>query len=258
MVPAHEHRACAQEAPALRAHQVTVGAGVVWSGGYDIGDATASCAATAPAATPPPIHAVHGGLARDAGHRAGIAGRLRRRRERLAVEFGLAFARPHVGVEIAGDAEAPSQELPGEELQQYVFDGGVTWQLPMRMGARMAPFVSGGAAFLRQLHEDRTLAETGQIYYAGGGARYWLRGGHGAAPRLWAARRCAREPPQERHRLRGQDAHLPDVLAVRLRWLLTCPPKPWRRWTSPSSSRRVGLARRSPRAGGRVDRDRRR
>jgi hypothetical protein len=48
------------------------------------------------------------------------------------------------------------------------------------MGARMAPFVSGGAAFLRQLHEDRTMAETGQIYYAGGGARYWLRGGHGA------------------------------------------------------------------------------
>ena len=42
------------------------------------------------------------------------------------------------------------------------------------------PSSSGGAAFLRQLHEDRTLAETGQIYYAGGGARYWLRGGHGA------------------------------------------------------------------------------
>ena len=58
--------------------------------------------------------------------------------------------------------------------------GGVTWQLPMRTGARLAPFVSGGAAFLRQLHEDRTLAETGQIYYAGGGARYWLRGGRGS------------------------------------------------------------------------------
>ena len=36
---------------------------------------------------------------------------------------------------------------------------------------------SGGAGYLRQLHEDRTLGETGQVYYAGGGARYWLRGG---------------------------------------------------------------------------------
>ena len=41
--------------------------------------------------------------------------------------------------------------------------------------------MSGGAGHLRQLHEDRTLAETGRVYYAGGGARYWLRGGHGRA-----------------------------------------------------------------------------
>jgi hypothetical protein len=47
------------------------------------------------------------------------------------------------------------------------------------MGGRLAPFVSGGAGYLRQLHEDRTFAETGQLYYAGGGARYWLHGGRG-------------------------------------------------------------------------------
>ncbi len=68
--------------------------------------------------------------------------------------------------------------MPGEELQQYVFDGGLSWQLPINLGRRLAPFVIGGAGYLRQLHEDRTLAETGRIYYAGGGARYWLRGGH--------------------------------------------------------------------------------
>ena len=59
-----------------------------------------------------------------------------------------------------------------------MFDGGVTWQPPINMGRALAPFVSGGAGYLRQLHEDRTLVETGQLYYAGGGARLWLRGGH--------------------------------------------------------------------------------
>jgi hypothetical protein len=98
---------------------------------------------------------------------------------RLAAEFGLALARPHVAVAISGDAEAAAQQLPGEELQQYTFEGGVTWQLPFDTGDRFAPFLAGGAAYLRQLHEDRTLAESGQAYHAGVGARYWLRGGRG-------------------------------------------------------------------------------
>ena len=51
----------------------------------------------------------------------------------------------------------------------------------MTMAARVAPFVSIGGGYLRQLHEDRALAETGTIYYAGGGLRYWLRGGQGAS-----------------------------------------------------------------------------
>jgi hypothetical protein len=168
-----------QDAPTLRKHQVTVGAGVVWSGAYDIGDATASLRGNGPGATPPDVTLFTAESrvtpTTSPELQAGFGAT-----ERLAVEFGVAFTRPHIGVEIAGDAEAPSQELPGERLQQYVIGGGVTWQMRIRMGARMAPFVSGGAAFLRQLHEDRTMAETGQIYYAGGGARYWLRGGHGA------------------------------------------------------------------------------
>ena len=78
---------------------------------------------------------------------------------RLALEFGVAVTRPRVGVAIAGDAEAPAQQLLGEELEQYLFDGGVTWQLPIRMGARLAPFVSGGAdlpaAAARRSHAGR-------------------------------------------------------------------------------------------------------
>jgi hypothetical protein len=99
---------------------------------------------------------------------------------RLSLEFGMSISQPHIAVAIAGDTEAPSQELGGEKLEQYMFEGAATWQLPVRIGAKLAPFASGGVTSIRQLHEDRTLAETGQVYHAGGGARYFLRGGHGA------------------------------------------------------------------------------
>jgi hypothetical protein len=171
------------QAPALRPLHFTVGAGVVWSGGYDIGDATAQLRGNAPGATPPPLtlFTAKSRVTPVTAPELRIGFAVTRR---TAIELGVALTGPRVGVEISGDAEAPSQQLPGERLQQYLVAGGVTWQLPIRMGARMAPFVSGGATFLRQLHEDRTLAETGQVYYAGGGARYWLRGADGTSRAL--------------------------------------------------------------------------
>jgi hypothetical protein len=171
------------EGPSLRRHHVMLGAGLAWSGAYDIGVATAQLRGNGPSATPPPFT-----LFRTDSHftkttmpdvRVGIA--LTRR---LAFEAGASLSHPHIGVRIAGDAEAPSQALLGEELEQYLFEGGMTWQPPIAFGRNLAPFVSVGAGYLRQLHEDRTLAETGEIYYAGGGARYWLRGRSGATKAL--------------------------------------------------------------------------
>jgi hypothetical protein len=171
--------ALAQEPPALRAHHFVVGAGVVWSGAFDIGDATARLRGNGAGAS---VAALTWFTAKSRitsvtapELRVGFAVT-----PRTVVECGVALTRPRVGIAIGGDSEAPSQQLPGEELEQYLIDGAVTWQVPIRLGRRLAPFASGGAAFLRQLHQDRTLAETGQVYYAGGGARYWLRGGRGA------------------------------------------------------------------------------
>jgi hypothetical protein len=171
--------AWAQDAPELRKHQFTVGGGVVWSGAYQIGDSTAQLRGSTAAPTFTLFTAKSKVTAAIAPElHVGFAVT-----PRIAVEFGLAVSRPHVGISIGSDPEAPAQQLPGERLDQYVIGGGVTWQFPLptsvRIPARLAPFVSGGAAFLRQLHEDRTLAETGQIYYAGGGARYFLRDGQG-------------------------------------------------------------------------------
>jgi hypothetical protein len=170
--------AAAQEAPALRAHHFTIGAGVVWSGAYDLGAATAGLRGNGPGATAPPftLFTADSRVTSAAAPEVRVGFALSRT---IAAEFGLALTRPHVGVAIAGDAEAAAQQLLGEELQQYIFEGGVTWQLPLGTGRRFAPFLSGGAALLRQLHEDRTLAESGQVYHGGVGARYWLRGGRG-------------------------------------------------------------------------------
>lgn len=167
-------------APELRTHRVTINAGIVWLGGYDIGISTAELRGNG-MGTSVPAFAL---LTADSHFTSAVAPELRvgfSLSPRWTIEGGGQWGQPHIGVGISGDAEAPAQELPGEQVQQYVFDAGVNWQLPIRMGSRLAPFVSGGAGYLRQLHEDRTYAETGQIYYGGGGARYWLRGGHGAA-----------------------------------------------------------------------------
>jgi hypothetical protein len=169
----------AQEAPALRAHRFTIEAAMTSFGGYGVGSATAELRGNA-AGTAPPSFTL---LTADSRVRRTTAPEFRAGfalTRRLAVEVSAAMPAPRIGVAISNDAEAPAQQLFGEELTQYIFGAGVTWQVPIRMGSKMSPFVSGGGAFLRQLHEDRTLGETGEIYYAGVGARFWIRGGHAA------------------------------------------------------------------------------
>lgn len=172
--------AAAQDPPSLRAHRLTLDAGGTWSGPYDIGSSTAGLRGNGPGVTPPSFTLFTADSRVD-----GTTGAVLRigfvLTPRLAVEGAATFAEPHIGVTIRNDAEAPAQELLGERIQHYAFTGGLTWQLPIGLGSRLAPFASVGAGLLRQLHEDRTLAESGEIYYAGVGARLWLRGGHGNA-----------------------------------------------------------------------------
>lgn len=177
----------AQDTPKLRAHRTMVSGGVTWSGPYGVGNSTASLRGNGPGASAPAFTF----FTADARMKAALAPELRVEfalTPTLALDGGMSFARPRIGVAISGDAEAPAQELDGEKLDQYQIGAGVTWQPPMPMrwrllpiGRRVAPFVSVGAGYLRQLHEDRALAETGAVYHAGGGVRYWLHGGQSAS-----------------------------------------------------------------------------
>lgn len=165
----------AQESPGFRPLHVSIDVGMLASGGYDVGSTTAQLRGNGPGAAPPLFRFFtadsHVTRVTSPQLRVGVAVT-----RRIAVDVGVVQSNPRIGVTIEGDAEAPAQDLFGETLQQYLVDGGIHWLLPVTFG-RVVPVLSGGGGYLRQLHEDRTLGETGRLFYAGAGARYWLRGG---------------------------------------------------------------------------------
>ncbi len=150
----------------------------MWSGSYAVGGRAAQLRGNATGTSPPPFTLFSAssevGPAASAVVRVGFT-----LTPRLVIEGGGAFDRPRVRVSITQDAEASQQQLDGEQLQQYLIDAALVWHLPMRWGRRVRPFIIGGGGYLRQLHEERTLVETGQIYFGGVGARYWFHGGAG-------------------------------------------------------------------------------
>ncbi|GEM_PF-1664112 len=166
------------EGPSLRRHRVALSGGLAWTGGYPIGDAAADLRGNGVGSSAPPFTLFRADSSIDGatGVEARVGYSLTRH---LSIELGLAYAEPGITTALSQDAEASPIEFEAERLAQYVIDVGAVWQLPRPIVGRMRPFVTGGAGYLRQLYDERTLVETGRVYYLGGGARYWLRGGHG-------------------------------------------------------------------------------
>ena len=168
------------DVPSPVPHHVTVSAGLLWSGGYAIGDRTVELRGNAVGPTAPPFTLFRAESSVDAS--AGVTGRAGFAVTRdVTVEFGVSYQQPGITTSLAQDAEAPAVTIDAERLSQYVFDAAVLWQLPrFKFGTRARPFVIGGGGYLRQLYQERTLVEHGSVYYAGAGIRYWLRGGDGS------------------------------------------------------------------------------
>jgi hypothetical protein len=93
----------------------------------------------------------------------------------LAVEGGFVYARPPLDTRITADAEGAPALTVSEDFDQYFVDANVVWLVNRFRFWELVPFVSGGAGYLRQLHEGRTLVETGQVYNVGAGLRHWFR-----------------------------------------------------------------------------------
>jgi opacity protein-like surface antigen len=101
---------------------------------------------------------------------AGVEARLAWHFSRVfAVEGTFGYARPRLETSISDDIEQATATVATQDISQYViFVNGVAH---LRRLGRVAPFVFGGAGYLRELYSGRQVVETGQIYQAGGGVK---------------------------------------------------------------------------------------
>lgn len=95
----------------------------------------------------------------------------------LAVSVRGAAGRPTLSTAISGDAEGAPAATATEAIADYTVDVALAYQLPRWGGRRARPYVTAGGGYLRQLHEDNALVETGRTWHGGAGLRWWLRGG---------------------------------------------------------------------------------
>lgn len=168
--------AAQDEGPGLRPKHLTFAGGLIVSGGYPVGDRNAEIRRNA-MGTPAPF-TLFRAESEFEGMR-GVEGRVGFALTRaLAIELGGTYAKPQLGVTISQDNESTEAVAIAEEISQYTVDVSGVFQLPrVKLGSRARPYAEVGAGYLRQLHQDRLLVETGRVYHLGAGVRYWLRGG---------------------------------------------------------------------------------
>jgi len=97
----------------------------------------------------------------------------------VSIEGGMRYARPVLSIRLTGDAESAPDTTAEETLSHYLFEGSLVWHLRHLSFAsgRAIPYLAGGAGYLRELHEENQLVETGQEFHALGGLKYWLGSG---------------------------------------------------------------------------------
>jgi hypothetical protein len=92
---------------------------------------------------------------------------------RMTIEGGVLASRPRLTASVRSDVEGAPDATLEEDLSMYIFDGAVAFQVAEPRG-RVVPFVRGGIGYLRELHEENALVETGLAYHAGGGVNLWF------------------------------------------------------------------------------------
>lgn len=170
------------ESPSFRPWHplVSIGGGVV--GREAIGERTIETRAVATGTTTPPpftLFRTESTLDRGGRGEAVIAVPVTRT---LSIDLFGTAGRRTMTTTISGDAEgAPSTEAT-QDVSEYVVGARASLLLPGRwLGRRARPFATAGGAYLRQLHDDNVLVETGQAWMAGAGVHWWLRGSTGGS-----------------------------------------------------------------------------
>lgn len=176
----------AQPAP-QRPHSFELSVGGVWATGSSLGRDEAT--ETSNQTGGPPFTLFVGSS--DLGSGAGAEGRLAfYLTPRVAIEGGAMVVRQEISTRITSDFESIPDVTAVEDLTEFIFDGAVAMHFQPIGG--LVPFVRAGAGYLRQLHENASLVETGVAYHAGGGVSYWFWSGGKGFIKRWGLRGDAR------------------------------------------------------------------
>ena len=158
--------------PTPHAGSLEIGGGITWSGGFGLGSAEADLTRNPSTGTGPyELFGSGSKLGQGVGLQAHLTGYVSRS---FAVEGGLRFTRPVLAVSLSNDAESAPNQRAEETLTQYVIEGSAVWHFGALGGGKAVPFVSGGAGYIRDLHEGSELIQTGTEYHATGGVKLWF------------------------------------------------------------------------------------
>lgn len=151
-----------------------VGGGATWTGNFTGPSRTAELTRNEQSAGGFDLFRFSGEVTNGPGAGAWLAYHLTRR---IALEAGVRFLKPELSYRLSGDVENAPETTATETLTRYVFTGSMVLHLRRVDGTRFVPFVAGGGGYIRELHEQNELLETGHEYHALGGVKYWFGGG---------------------------------------------------------------------------------
>ena len=177
-------QASAGDGPALRPWHPVLSVGAAWTGAQDLGRITAEMRRAAVGVTAPSPFALfttETTLGSAIGGEFAVAVPVT---AHWAVAVRGAAARPTLTTVISADAEGAPNTEASEQISDYAVDGSLIYQLPRLGGRRARAYVLAGGGYVRQLHEDNVLVETGSSWHGGAGLRWWLRGADDGARAL--------------------------------------------------------------------------
>jgi hypothetical protein len=93
----------------------------------------------------------------------------------LRLEATGSYGASDLNVKLSADVEGAADVTVSERITQFALEGTAVMELSRwRFGARGMPFLSGGAGYVRALHEDRVLVDEGALWHVGGGVNLLL------------------------------------------------------------------------------------
>jgi hypothetical protein len=148
---------------------IEMGGGVLWVRGYDAGGGAAlETRNTTMGTGPVTLFETDSQMLNATGAGAQIGVYLGRR---VSAEGVFQYSRPILRLRPTSDFENADPVNIDGQVTTYVAGGSLLYHFG---DGRFVPFISGGGAYVRQLHEDNVVVITGTAIHGGGGLKLWL------------------------------------------------------------------------------------